>query len=418
MPMIQLIRKDGQVIELEAETINFSITRSASVWSPPLAGMRLGFDTNAAMVSINVGGILTDDANISGAAGASAALDLSRATTIATNWFEQQKAIGNDTIAKVVSALHGKTIKFQSAGQVSAGLGEDITLIFYSQSAPPAATVAAQSIIPVNLTGTINHTGDIATQINNAFSAALVRVNSSTEATTSLFNITLTTGSATTSALSQGVFTPINEKLILENITRSADGNVRIVKSGDGNLTTGDWTNPFFISNFTGGVEGSRKSKGDKLQDLIDMTVNVSAGGGFFSPQSFTGDLIELPDALSSFDLSKLLRIDGAESVRKYIVGMRIPYESMITATGADEVIRQFIIPSGPGVSMPSESNLEPFDPVEIDSNGDVSRPNPFLRQGVAISGVIQTFEPAYQAGDSVWTYSLGFNCCEQLIGL
>ena len=67
---------------------------------------------------------------------------------------------------------------------------------------------------------------------------------------------------------------------------------------------------------------------------------------------------------------------------------------------------------------MPSESNLEPFDPVEIDSNGDVSRPNPFLRQGVAISGVIQTFEPAYQAGDSVWTYSLGFNCCEQLIGL
>ena len=91
-------------------------------------------------------------------------------------------------------------------------------------------------------------------------------------------------------------------------------------------------------------MEGSRKSKGDKLQDLIDMTVNVSAGGGFFSPQSFTGDLIELPDALSSFDLSKLLRIDGAESVRKYIVGMRIPYESMITATGADEVIRQFII--------------------------------------------------------------------------
>ena len=220
----------------------------------PLAGMRLGFDTNAAMVSINVSGILTDDANISGAAGASASLDLSRATTIATNWFEQQKAIGNDTIAKVVSALHGKTIKFQSAGQVSAGLGENITLIFYSQSAPPAATVAAQSIIPVNLTGTINHTGDIATQINTAFSAANVRVNSSTEAITSLFNITLTTGSATTSALSQGVFTPINEKLIIENITKSADGNLRIVKSGEGGLTTRDWTNPFFISNFTGGV--------------------------------------------------------------------------------------------------------------------------------------------------------------------
>lgn len=147
------------------------------------------------------------------------------------------------------------------------------------------------------------------------------------------------------------------------------------------------------------------------------MTVNASPGGGLISPQSFTGDLIEMPDSLSSFDVGKLLRIDQAENVKKYVVGLRVPYESTVTATGLEDVTRQFTIPTGPGTNTSAESNTVSFDPVDVIS-GEAVRPNPFLRQGVAISGVITQFSPKYAAGDSVWTYELGFAAVEQLLGI
>ena len=89
----------------------------------------------------------------------------------------------------------------------------------------------------------------------------------------------------------------------------------------------------------------------------------------------------------------------------------------MVTAGVSGAVLRQFIIPSGPGTDYPSEENTEAFDPTNIEG-GEITRPNPFFRQKVAIPGVIQTFQPAYAAGDSVWTYTLGFAAVEQLIGV
>jgi hypothetical protein len=89
----------------------------------------------------------------------------------------------------------------------------------------------------------------------------------------------------------------------------------------------------------------------------------------------------------------------------------------MVTATGVTEELRQFIVPSGPGTDYAAEKNLESFDPVDV-IDGETVRPNPFFRQGVAIPGIVQSFEPAFAAGDSVWTYTLGFNACEQLLGI
>ena len=135
------------------------------------------------------------------------------------------------------------------------------------------------------------------------------------------------------------------------------------------------------------------------------------------SPQALTGGLIELPDSLSSLDVSKLLGISESDSVKKYIVGLRIPYESMVTAGSDSSVLRQFIIPSGPGTDYAAEKNTEPFDPT-VTEGGITSRPNPFFVQKVAIPGVVQTFTPSFSAGDSVWTFSLGFAAVEQLIGI
>ena len=419
MPMIQLIRRSGEVIELQAESINFSVTRGVAVWALPVFGVRAGLDLNQNLFSITVNGIMTDDTQPTGSASASCIIDLSRSTTNANSWFVQRQALGNSNWTSIKEALHGKQIHIRSAGQESASvagsLNEKIVLQFFSSGAL-GATVAETSIVRVDIASTTN-TETLATAFKTALDGGSCKVNTATTAISSIFTTTLETGSSATSVTDQGLSGSLNELVRITNTVKSADGNTQTQLSGAAGVSSQDFTDPFFVSNFTGGVTGSRKSKGDKIQDIIDATVNASAGGGMLSPQSFTGDLIEMPDALGKFDIATLLRIAESPSVSKYIVGIRIPYESMVTATGVTEEIRQFIVPSGPGKSYPSESNIEPFDPVDV-VNGETIRPNPFFRQGIAIPGIVQSFEPAFQAGDSVWTYTLGFNACEQLLGI
>lgn len=419
MPKVQLIRRDGKIIELEATSVFFDVLRGVKVWPIPIAGVRAAFDLNENRFSIGIKGILTDDDSASGSTGATAVLDLSRPTGLYDSWFKQQQAQGNSTMANIVSALHGKEFVFKSAGQVSADLGENITLRFYSSSVP-SATVATKSIIPVNISSSITDTEDIANAIVTALNAASVKVNTATTAITSIFTITQSAGDKSNSHTHQGLSTALTqEKITITNIVKSGDGNTPITKQG--NLTVsgnGDWSHSFFSStSFVNGVSGVRMTRGDKVQDLLNMTVNASAGGGLVNPQSFAGNMIELPDSLSSFDVGNLLRIDQADSVKKYIVGLRIPYESLVSTNGNFNELRQFVIPTGAGTDISAEKNTSAFDPVE-NISGEIVRPNPYLRQGIAISGVVQKFSTGYEAGDSVWTYDIEFAAAEQLLGI
>jgi hypothetical protein len=103
--------------------------------------------------------------------------------------------------------------------------------------------------------------------------------------------------------------------------------------------------------------------------------------------------------------------------VKKYIVGIRIPYETLAASVSGNRELRQFLIPAGPGTDVSANTNDQVYDPFEVVNNKTV-RPNPFTNQGVAIPAVISTFDPGYEAGDSVWNYSLTMLPVEQLIGL
>jgi len=127
--------------------------------------------------------------------------------------------------------------------------------------------------------------------------------------------------------------------------------------------------------------------------------------------------MIDLPNSIASVDSSQFLNIGNAKAVRKYIVGIRIPYESLASSVSGNRELRQFLIPSGPGTDISSNSNTEIYDPFETINNKTV-RPSPFTNQGVAIPAVVSTFDPGYEAGDSVWNYSLTMLPVEQLIGL
>jgi hypothetical protein len=416
VPKVQLIRKDGQIIELDATDIGMSVTRGVSVWPIPIIATRAALDLNANMLAITITGVITDDSSSTGANGASCVLDLSRATAACLSWYEQLRL--EYTAVDLKGILHGKEIVFSTAGQISAGLGEK-TVLRFDKGSNFSSVPGTESIVRVDLSGTVSHTGHVATAIKTALDGGTTKLGGANTAISSLLTTTLSLGGQSAlSANKQGIGSAVNEKITITNITDGRAGNLPLVKRGAMPFsTTADWSHSFFTSAFTGGVDGSRKSKGDKVQDLLNMTMNANVGGFMVSPQALTGDLVEMPDSLSSFDTSKLLGISESSSIRKYIVGLRIPYESMVTAGVSGAVLRQFIVPSGPGTDYPSEENTEDFDPTNTEG-GETTRPNPFFRQKVAIPGVVQTFQPAYQAGDSVWTYTLGFAAVEQLIGI
>jgi len=415
MPMIQLIRRDSTIIELEATNIGFSIQRKVLVHTIPLLATRAALDLNIPEVSITIDGIITDDEEATGSAAAEMSLDLSLSfgNAGATSWYA---SIGS-TWAGVKTEMDGATIKLQTKGQIDANLGEAIEIRLKNGSA--SNVVSTISIIYVDISSTTNTSG-VATAIVNALNAANIKVDTSTVGFTTQATVSTTTGQAAAVSYhnqngSSGTYT--NEMITIKNTNNGSSGNVSTTMRKTVTSSTTSWAKQFFVTNMVGGADGVKMTRGDKLQDLINAITNPSAGGALISPQVLTGSAIDLPDSIASFDSAQFLRIDQAKSVKKYIVGLRIPYESVVTSATGSRVLRQFLIPAGPGTDHSAESNTEDFDPVDIINNKPV-RPNPYLRQGVAIPVVVQSFDPGYEAGDSVWTYQITLSPVEQLVGL
>ena len=407
MPKIQLIRRDSQIIELEAETISFVMDRLVAISPIPILAQRIGVDMNQSNIGIEISGVLTDDDSATGGVGSAFTIDTSMngSKTVATTWYE----LGGITTA----ILDGVRIKFSSIGQIDAGLGEDITILLNNGSL--SATVDTNSIIPVNI-ASITTSDGLTDAIKTAIEAASVKVNTATTSFTSIFTVTQSAGqmSAVSSSLQSASPNHDGEKLKIANKTNGSGGNsvVSVTKG-----TTGqEWNGQFYVSNMNGGKAAKRMTKGDKVQDLFDLS-NMSAGGALVNPSTFVGDTIDIPSSVSSFDASRFLRIDEADAVKKYIVGVRIPYESLASSSTASSVLRQFVIPAGIGASLNSETNTKEFDPTSS-MNNEVVRPNPFVEQGVAIPCSLISFKPSYEAGDSVWTFDISLTVVEQLVGL
>ncbi len=176
------------------------------------------------------------------------------------------------------------------------------------------------------------------------------------------------------------------------------------------------WEDKFLVSNMTGGAASQKLTMDDKVQDFLNLA-NMSAGGALVSPNAVAGNVVNIPDSVSSFDASSLLRIDEMETVKKYIVGIRIPYESLASSSTGNRELRQYLIPSGIGTNFSSSSNDGTYDPTTI-VNNKITRPNPFLEQGVAIPCILRSFKPTYNAGDGYWAYTMSIIPVEQLVGI
>lgn len=409
MPMIQLIRRDSKVIELEADSITMGIDRAYIAYPLPVVNTRVALDMNQTNLSIEISGILTDDDEATGGAGAAMTIDTSvhGGQILQSTWYESFASW-----SAVKTELNGVRIKFQSIGQINAGLGEDITLQLKNSSG--SSTVATNSIIVIDISSTTS-TDTLSNTIATAISNASVKVNTATTTCSSLFTFSQSSGQfRTLSEDAQGGSNFDGELITIKNKVKGENGNHIVTVSQDD--IGRRWEDKFSVSNMTGGAASQKLTMDDKVQDFLNLA-NMSAGGALVSPNAVAGSVVNIPDSVSSFDASSLLRIDEMETVKKYIVGIRIPYESLASSTTGNRELRQYLIPSGIGTNFSSSSNDKIYDPTTT-VNNKITRPNPFLEQGVAIPCILKSFKPSFNAGDGYWAYTMSITPVEQLVGI
>ena len=163
MPKIQLIRRDSQILELDAEEISFSFQRMVAIHPLPALGTRAALDMNQTTIGIRVSGILTNDEEAVSGAGSSRSMDLSiglGSTLGGTTYFA---SVGSPTVANLRNGLLGKEIVLRSKGQIDANLNEKIVIRFVQS--PTTNILGTETIIQVGL-GTQTTTEAIVTRLN------------------------------------------------------------------------------------------------------------------------------------------------------------------------------------------------------------------------------------------------------------
>tara|TARA_R110002096_G_scaffold73787_1_gene174888 strand:- start:30409 stop:31695 length:1287 start_codon:yes stop_codon:yes gene_type:complete len=428
MPKIQLIRRDSTVIELDANSITFDVSRQVSVTPLPIIAQRFALDMNITTVAITIDGIFADDEGETTGTGAAFSIDLSRsAGAIPSSTWYGQYGVVTGSWGAIKTDLDGVEISFKSIGQINANLGESTKIRLANGNT--TSVVATESIIGVNISSSTN-TGTLSTIIRNALASASIKENTATVAFTTAFSISGANGQQMNNSYyhQTGDVNDVysGELITIKNKTAGTNGNVSVsIQKGsrDGSntyvLSAGSlqkWDKAFVVSNLTGGLSNVKMSMGDKVQDILNLS-NMSAGGALISPATLTGDVLDLPDSMSSFDVSKFLKINESDVVKKYIVGVRIPYESIASSPLGNRTLRQYIVPAGPGTDYSAEKNDGAYDPI-LTVDNKIIRPNPYLEQGVAIPVTLMTAVPSYSAGDGYWSYQITLAAVEQLIGL
>jgi len=411
MPKIQLLRRNSSVIELDAETITFGFNRLITHYPVPILATRMGLDLNQTDFEIVIDGVLVDDEEGTSGVGAAFSMDLSRsgAATLEPTWYSQYASI-----SALRSDLDGVEITFSTIGQINAGLGENITIQLKNGSASSSGTT--NRIIGVNISSAAS-TDAIADAIVSALnSASGIRVDTVSKAFTDILTVTQAEGvMQSLSQDLQGGSGFDGEMITIRNTDTGTKGNSTVRVSKDNIGTT--WDKQFLVNNMKGGEASQKMTMEDKVQDLLNMA-NMSAGGALISPDILTGSIVDLPDSVSSLDTSRFLRVEDSPSIGKYVVGIRVPYESLASSTTGNRVLRQFLLPAGPGTNYSASLNDFSYDPKTTIDNETV-RPNPFHEQGVAIPAVIKSFgNISYNAGEGFWSYQLTMTAVEQLVGL
>ena len=363
---IRLIQENGNTIELDATTMVLSTSRKVGGSAIPFTGSkRIGMDLNINKAMINIQGIIADDREGTKSTAHSATINFGQTGSgkqfnTADNLTKLlQHNLNLQTFETAVYSAD-KVISFTNTASAGATA--------YSSNggagSTPTVLVNTSDATPVQLTTAV--VDYINNQYSSNFTATSVEGVDYDDATSNCVVNIVMTSLGKNSAMSRT--TPI----------------FRYKNSG---TDAAFYISPL-IQKFAGGSDGGKKSAGDKTMDLYGIINNSKRRGN-----------------VSDF----FNRKNGRQSeVKDYIVGIQIPYNSTLKATGGDQyVARNFFMPTGnyDGHDKTSEGN-------DLPASVDFS----MKEETTGIQGSVQKFDITYDAGESVYNFNMIFAPIDNLI--
>jgi len=388
MTKIRLIRNDGEVLVLDATDYSLNITRSVPVLPVPVLGERYAIDLNMVTADFKLNVILADDdcaalANAPNAA--SASIDFSALAN--ADGGTRQAYMTSGTVS--VNDLHNNFFEIESSYTGQNTIRPPVRIKFNKNSGSHSSSNTPSTVL-VGVQG-ITTDDALAAAVKTACEAASFTQQLTTAGGTSF-------SSAFTITVSNGALTN-NARLTFTQTEAGFDGNNSTPVFNKGFTPV----IPLF-DEFAGGTNKSCRSAGDKLQDLIAYVGNASllgvsgsALGGRADPDD-TNSLIEQDVSLSE------------KQTADYIVGMQVPYNSMITSTSPndDYTERNLIMITGRSDANQQDSRANNLDV------GVVFDPT---NKYTGIAGTVVAMSMNYIAGENVYEGSLTFMPVDFIVG-
>ena len=421
---IRLIQRNGKILNIEATGFNMNIGRGVAAMPVPVLGERFAADLNIVSIGIDFDAILRDDDCESTEVLptlSSSYIDFTRpnvrdANNIANVYFTDDG--GNTPIENIIN----KPFYLRSTYLQSLGDGSRITFKFTNTG---AGNTYGGGVVTIDLDlSTNSYAAIIAGGAASRAEWLTTQLNTTLGNTANNIGIVITSASHTsassqrlghafTSSVSSGMLITLgNGRLDIkqQEAGKNGDSNTptfwSIVSDTSGSENTLAVDAPAFLT-FRGGSSNTCRSAGDKMQDLIANVANSNVMGAV--GELFQMDTNDDKKSIST-DFNTLDPTSGASD--DYIVGLQVPYNSIIQAGAADGnnlVARNFLIVTGlsPADHQGALANVKPAS-VEFSSQ-DVY---------TGIRGTVTKCSFQYSAGDTFYTSKISFQPVDMIIGL
>lgn len=361
---IRLVREDGKLIELNATKIVMSTDRRFGPKSVPFSGSnRYSIDLNLNKAVILIQGFFSDDEIEIGGTKAKATIDFNRTSSDEEYNF----------------AVEGNNTTFFAASQST-----KLSLVDANQNIRQLNMVSGNTNSYTSGTQTVTIRNDAtASQIATVVKSGLDTTYSS------YFSTEQVNGGEVADSKSSGTApnNSTNSMLIITQNSIGTSGNNEWYPKFSINVY--DSFHPF-STGFAGGTNASKKSAGDKAQDMYSIMNNSSRSAGAVLLRA-TFNQISRVYGLGSV---KTLNVEKGSD---YIVGILIPFNSL--QTDNNYTPKNFFMPTGllkKGEKDSTNAMVAGTKFSEIDNF-------------TGISGGMKNMEIMYDAGEAIYTFDMQF---------
>tara|TARA_R100001509_G_scaffold139023_2_gene93396 strand:+ start:8099 stop:9355 length:1257 start_codon:yes stop_codon:yes gene_type:complete len=405
---IRLVQESKDVIELNATNMVLTTSRKVGGSALPFSGSRrVGFDLNVNSAMVNIQGVIVDDQVAKGSAAANGLVTFGKKASGFTKWATptnlREIFEGTTNPRMVIRDFNGNKRNITFTKTTNAGG----TAYSSNGGSGSSATVL---INPEDATAL-----QVASAVNSFINAQLSTYFSSSLATT--INV---------EAGVNGADTVNNAGVRVVHLVKGVAPNGNTIDFVD----TGRLNQPHVVT-FAGGANETKKSAGDKVQDLYGIVNNskTQAGravqAGAAAALGIAGLIVAAPIAIgavgsaavgaagSGVALGTTAGLGGVatgigagifgRNKKDYIIGLQIPFNSMLHAEdGTQYTARNFFMPTGLG-----------FGDVSLKgSDGALAAGTEFSEASdsrTGIQGAIQKLDINYDAGETVYNFNIIF---------